>query len=116
MRNRTTYEWDIEEVEGLDEDADIIDHTFSPELDQFHHAMLSAALKREDNYRLVLVLDQGNEVDGLQDRAWAYVAEDGTLPEFFADAWEATTSHRVPDRFRREIARVCKTRIAALQS
>lgn len=113
MRNRTDYEWDIEETDGFEsEDADILDHTFAPELSQFHHARLSAALKRADNFRLVLCINKGNDTDGLQDRAWAYVEEDGTLPEFFADAWGGTTSYRVPTKFHRELERAVRGRHA----
>lgn len=87
MRNVTSYEWVVETVNPETDDIDDCWHTDSlPE-------------KLAANERLALVRDVGNDGDGLVDRQWAYVA-DGTLPEFFADAWDEPTSARVPQKFR----------------
>lgn len=73
MPNKVIYEWSIETV---DEHGDIIDSSFWDELPKE---------PLEENQRLCLVRNEGNETDGLTDRLWAYVV-DGKLPEYFTDS------------------------------
>lgn len=91
MKTRTQYEWDCEE---LDEFNDIIDH---------HHcdsrAEAEEIAKLLGRSAIVLVRNVGNDHDGLMDRLWAYVQDDGKLPEFFSDATGCETSIKVPKRF-----------------
>jgi hypothetical protein len=49
------------------------------------------------------VRNTGNEIDGLQDRQWAYV-KDGKLPVFFEDSAGNETAIKVPARFHAELA------------
>jgi acyl carrier protein phosphodiesterase len=99
--SRVGYEWGMERC---DENLDIIDNDFSPEgeLEWF---------KREKRHdfdgdtrlvsRLVLVRDVWNHAEMVTDREWAYLNEDGTLPEFFADAYGYQGS-KVPQRLHQE--------------
>ena len=92
VRDKTTYEWDIETYyDGPD--SDIEDHCFFDKLTE---------MPNRDDFELynelVLVRDVGNEIEGLNDRAWAYV-KDGKLPEFFGNGV------RVPKRFHTELAK-----------
>ena len=88
---RTYYEWDVEEV---DSDGDVSDHDFDEKL-----SVLLKAHPIGENESLVLVYNLGSELDGIQDRAWAYVKE-GELPEEFDNGY------RVPMRFHHELSRV----------
>ena len=45
-----------------------------------------------------LVRDEGNEIDGLTDRYWAYV-KGGKLPEYFSDSMGVPIKIKVPKRF-----------------
>ena len=99
--SRVGYEWGMERC---DEHLDIIDNDFSPEgeLEWF---------KREERRdldgdtqlvsRLVLIRDVWSHAEMVTDREWAYLNEDGTLPEYFADAYGYQGS-KVPQRFFRE--------------
>lgn len=91
MRNKILYEWDYE---TLSEDGDIIDHN--------HKDKLAAFTKEDITTSLVLIRDEVNDIDGLQDRTWAYV-EDGKLPDYFSDA-AGNTLYHVPERFKVELA------------
>ena len=100
MKQKVTYEWDMETAYNY---GDIIDH---------HHADRLKDLKcyegdpHEDvcdldgspepaHIRLVLVRDTWRE-DGLDDRQWCYLNEDGMLPDTFDGG------AKVPVKFRRE--------------
>lgn len=89
MRNKVTYEWDLE---TLDEYGDIQDHDFAERL---------IDLKGKE-WRLVLVRDEGNELNGLANRYWAYV-ENGKLPECFSNATNVVNI-KVPQRFHKELS------------
>lgn len=80
------YEWDIETVDP--ETGDILDH---------HHFDDCPGIPEESDKRLVLVRDATGRFSGF-DRTWAYVKEDGTLPEYFATAYGIHET-RVPKRF-----------------
>jgi hypothetical protein len=92
------YEWDVEEVDAHE---DIVDHNFCDSLKPLLEHYGSAITAGNGTFRLVLVRDVGNDVDGLIDRHWAYV-RNGKLPQFFSDGI-ADTGHRVPARFHREL-------------
>ena len=95
-----TYEWDVEEV---DLHEDIVDHHHCDDLKPLLDHFGSAITTRTGTFRLVLVRDVGNDVDGLIDRHWAYV-RNGELPQFFSDGL-TDVRHRVPARFHRELIR-----------
>ena len=62
--------------------------------------VLLTAKHETDPYRLVLVRDRFNNVDGgLEDRQWAYVQSNGSLPATFDGG------ALVPNKFRKELAR-----------
>ena len=101
-----TYEWI---VEFIDSDGEIID--------VHHHDNYVAAVATKaaeptsdfDRAHIGLVRDVGNDIEGLTDRAWAYIGDDGQLPEYFncgeTDDGPALSGHKVPQRFHREIAK-----------
>lgn len=76
------YEWCWE---TLDEHGDIIDSNSSEKLEP-------------GEGRLVLVRSEGDGIDGLQDRLWAYV-DAGKLPECFSDCNGAITGCKVPEKY-----------------
>jgi hypothetical protein len=86
MQTKVSYEWSIETI---DENEDIIDSSF---WDEKPHKEL------EENERLVLVRNEGNEIEGITDRLWAYVI-DGKLPKYFSDSNDCVVSIKVPKRF-----------------
>lgn len=94
-----SYEWDIEEVDR--DSGDILDHNHGDKLSQLLRAFGDIITQGRGD--LVLVRDEGNNVEGLLDRYWAYV-KDGVLPEYFTDSMGEDTGIRVPQRFHREIA------------
>ena len=96
-RSRTSYEWGVELV--IDDEHEDIDDTFY--FDSFAEAKREAEKPRE-GYRSVIVLirDQGSEDRGVENRQWAYLEDDGTLPEEFDGG------NRVPKRFHQEVAKV----------
>ena len=95
-RSRTSYEWGVEFV--IDDEHEDIDDTFY--FDSFAEAKREAE-KPCEGYRNVIVLirDQGSEDRGVVDRQWAYLEDDGTLPEEFDGG------NRVPKRFHQEVAK-----------
>lgn len=98
MTNKVNYEWCIEHYTD-DEFEDIVDNHFSDVLDfRPKHFIANDGEKT----RLVLVRNEGNEVDGLQDRYWAYV-ENNKLPELFTDDRGYPVSIKVPKKFHAEI-------------
>ena len=117
----STYEWDAEwftrtqPEKPLHEDGgDIIEHYHS---DKLCDAVLTAARACESNeygkptaFRIVLVRDSGNNLEGLTDRMWAYLRPDHTLPEFFeepaADGTYRSNGVRVPKRVHAEVSRI----------
>lgn len=88
MPNKVIYEWSVETV---DEFGDIEDSSFYDTIEEV------PAL--EDNHRLCLVRNEGNDNDGLTNRLWAYVV-DGKLPEYFSDSNECEVGYKVPLKFK----------------
>lgn len=86
MKNKVIYEWSVETV---DENGDIIDSSFWDE---------KPTEPLEQNQKLCLIRNEGNEIDGVTDRLWAYV-ENGKLPEYFTDSNDCIVSIKVPKRF-----------------
>lgn len=105
----TTYEWDFE-FWDYDENGDTIDinHNHWDTLPKDTFANLGPCEGGE--VKLVLVRDVGNPDDGLLDRTWAYLRDDGTLPEFFANANGHATGHKVPQRFHKELAKLASAK------
>jgi hypothetical protein len=102
----TTYEWIVEHLDGEPAgDPDILEVCH---YDTYREAALETGvrtmLKRKKNYRVALVREVGNDVEGLTERMWAYVV-DGELPEYFEIATDMITSVRVPKRYHVEVER-----------
>lgn len=89
MKQEALYEWDYETI---DEYGDVIDHNFSNKLFFYSYIDITPVL--------ALVRDSGNEIDGLNNRAWAYV-RDGVLPDHFTDSYGCVIA-KVPKRFKTE--------------
>lgn len=88
--HETKYEWTFESV---DEFGDIVDSDFSESLSGFDKGQHQG----ED---LGLVRNEGDEINGLQDRFFAYV-KDGKLPDHFDDH----PNMKVPKRYHKELER-----------
>ena len=100
------YEWDIETVCASSED--ILDHDHRDRLSDFGmerliHAINQDAEPDDTLTRLVLVRDRFHN-DDLACRSWAYVTDDGKMPEQFLDAYDRPVAD-VPKRFVEEFAR-----------
>jgi hypothetical protein len=92
------YEWDVEEFTD-DEYEDIVQHFFC---DKFSDALaIIQAAENGHKRRIVLVRDDDTE------RSWAYLMDDGTMPEFFENANGAECG-RVPKRFKECAARAVR--------
>lgn len=111
MQMQKSYEWDLE---WLDRDGDISDHDFQDagkmldlqqHLSQWTPEKLYEANRKEVCF--VLVLNVGNEDEGLVDRSWAYTqfteAGEPSLPEYFQDG------QRVPKKYREQFAKWAAT-------
>lgn len=88
MRNQTTYEW-VCELE--DDYGDIVDCRFGDTREQVEGF-------KEDGFtcRIALVKHEGNQIDGEVARGYAYVDENGGLP----DEFDGDCDPRIPKRFR----------------
>lgn len=93
------YEWDVETVAARDSEDyaedDVIDHHHTT---SFAEAKRVAAQEPDDGTKHVLVLVRDHD-----DRSWAYLNDDGTLPEYFEDAYNQPRG-KVPVRYHREVA------------
>ncbi len=100
----TTYEWDIETTERLnDGDEEILDHHHAERLNDFPKGALTAENEPYEYNTLVLVRDSDGE------RLWAYVdPTNSTLPRYFCDSWQEEIDVKVPKRFHEELTRWCK--------
>jgi hypothetical protein len=80
--------------------------TIVAELDR----LLPDFVTQDPTMRLVLVRDKGNDLDGLVDRAWAYVDDNWFLPKTFTYCGEPEEDSgiAVPKRFHRMIARAAR--------
>lgn len=99
------YEWDIETQRVDDDEVLIIDHDHRDRLTEFGTEQLILAINGDilnsdgDYTKLVLVRD--SDRDG---RSWAYVTDDGTMPDQFLDAYDKPVA-KVPKRFIEEFNR-----------
>jgi hypothetical protein len=75
-----TYEWDCETVDR--ESQDILDHNYGDSLDEVRQYVDND--DTQHRYDIVLVRSDVNH--RYIDCAYAYMREDGTLPEYFTDA------------------------------
>lgn len=92
MKDKVCYEWCYETV---DENGDIDEVDFEEKLINF-----------QDNRKtdtLCLMRREGNEIDGEQDRLYAYV-ENGKLPETFSDCSGRPIAINVPQKFIKELS------------
>lgn len=100
----TIYEWDMELAEDPwimpdgDVCADILDHDHADKLHELKPPR--NPLRDGEHYRLVLIRDSGNDEEGVTNRMYAYLTDDGELPECFGEAW----GYKVPVRFHKELA------------
>ena len=97
------YEWDIETV-AVGEHEDVLEHAHAASLSEYDMEQLIHAINQDIEpggtfTRLVLVRDKGDDIEGLTDRAWAYITDEGTLPECF------NNGIKVPKRFAEEFNR-----------
>lgn len=105
-KSQTTYEWAIETWV----DGECLDHNHRDRLHDFGGEELTLAINRDageqlgSHLQLVLVCDKWDQVNGGWDRLWAYITNDGKLPEFFSDSLNNITGVRVPKRFHQEFA------------
>lgn len=95
MKNKVIHEW---LVEAVDQHGDIIDTNCYPTLADAISTTLGCP-EVQDYYRIGLVRDEGNDVDGLQDRQWAYIQKNATLPDEYSDG------AIIPKKFRDEFAK-----------
>lgn len=95
------YEWDVE----TEDDNENIDHHFC------ESAREALQVASQVGGQVVLTWSSGNDMNGVTDRAWAYV-KDGRLPEFFsipsANGDYAPMGQKVPGRFHDELRRALR--------
>ena len=96
-----SYEWDCETVTAVEseqfEEGEVMEH--------YHDAKFKEVLKYSKGeppagckFAIVLVRDDD------AGRSWAYLQDDGTLPEEFEDAFGRFEA-KVPRRFHNEVSR-----------
>lgn len=90
------YEWVVEMV---DEHGDIMDPLFFDHIDEAVFQFAAPLPDGVHHFDFGLKRDVGNNDDGLQDRQYVYLTDEGKLPDTFEDG--AT----VPQRFRSAINR-----------
>ena len=56
---------------------------------------------------LALVMNEGNEIDGLINRVWAYCKND-SLPDYFSNEIGEVTKYKVPEKYKREAIKFFK--------
>ncbi len=100
----TTYEWDVEELTEAPSEA----NGFDPDIHDHHHCGSYSEAKATLSElgvpgRIVLVRDVGSDREGLTDRAWAYLEEDGSLPETFTYGADEDSGILVPRKFHAEV-------------
>lgn len=87
------YEWDVEEFTD-DEHEDIVQHYFCT---KFSEALAISRATPEDGCKRRVVLARDDD----EERSWAYLQDDATMPEFFENA-DGVEYARVPKRFKAE--------------
>lgn len=101
-RTKTTYEWDVEEIDT--ESGDIIDHDFRPTLAQCLDSIERFPPKPGRTF-VVLLLRYVDDVDHADEdeRGYSYVTPGGQLVRF-RDAYD-TPGARVPRQYVQEMER-----------
>jgi hypothetical protein len=98
----TIYEFVAETLDfypGCGDDPDVVDCCFFPELNEAHEFV-----RQEDGpWRIALVRDTGNDLDGLTGRFYAYPDSSGFLPERMETCTGAGDGPVVPKKYRRLI-------------
>lgn len=102
------YEWDVEEVANEDLTADgqnfaendVMEHYFQTSFKDCV-SFANSGTHSEHNTRLDIVLVRDDD----DRRAWAYLQEDGTMPEYFCDA-DGREYKKVPKRFHDEVKKI----------
>jgi len=108
-----SYEWDAEIVDtaAIDPETnepynDVLDHLFG----DIDYVLEQTPEDEGTRIDVVLVYNEGDDFDGLRDRAWAYV-DDGKLPEWFEDAMGARI-RKVPQKYHNELRRALARKAA----
>jgi len=87
------YEWDCETIDT--DTGDIIDHSHGATLRDVLSWARANPPESDTHHAIVLVRDEYTE------RSWAYLNDDGTLPDFFEDSSGCRVA-KVPVRFHKE--------------
>jgi hypothetical protein len=94
------YEWIVEFLEDGSEDSDIYD---TSAMDTYAEAHLAATTWETTPFvRIGLTRNEGNDIEGLTDRMWAYIKE-GKLDEWFNQGTDFPTGVSVPKRYMKEL-------------
>lgn len=102
MRNEVTYEWTVEEVDEFG-DANSV-HFFDSLADAC--AIRDAVRGDCHSAAVAVVRHEGNSLDGEVRRFYAYVNDEGRLPEVFSSGRDEADGPPVPARFQAEIDRM----------
>lgn len=94
------YEWTLEEIDR--ESEDIIDSDFSNTLESFKRYF------NDSNFDIGLVLDEGNEIEGVINREWAYI-KNNSLPEYFSNSYGEETNNKVPNKYKIQLQKVLQS-------
>lgn len=92
---KVAYEWCYELT---DEHGDIVNNNFADKLSDFSN---------KEEGELVLIINYGDEINGISDRYWARVT-DSKLPLKFSDAGNQEIDINVPKRFFKELENYLK--------
>ena len=100
-------EWDVEEVaagNGADvAEGDIVQHWFQTSFAGCLEHVATQKLESGFKWEIVLVRNT-DSIFAEEPRTWAYLNDDGTLPEFFQGSG-GDDQTKVPKRFHEEVAR-----------
>ncbi len=97
MRVNVDYEW---AVEHTDSDGDIHDHDYAK---TYSELIKNKRVIEGLASVIVLVRSEGSELEGVTDRAWAYL-KDGKLPECFFNCFnQKMPNMKVPKKYTRQV-------------
>lgn len=101
-----TYEWVVETFDKDDPNKDDPEIVDTNAYDTYPEALKAAHQEDTLGWRICLTRNVGNDVDGLQDRLWAYIDYTTlTLPEYFEVGGGEPSNVPVAKRHRKEIER-----------
>lgn len=96
------YEWDVEEVTSEESDShdkgEVVEHWFQ---DSFADCVKQCSKPPYPGTEWVTVLVCTTD----DSRSWAYLKDDGALPEYFEDAYQHRT-RKVPKCFHTEVLKL----------